>query len=64
MAPQYESVKVEKIWKQKWLTGLQMVQFECPIGRETIYVLFYHFIRNPLNPAIVKLYSSHVTQGM
>ena len=30
MASQYESEKVEIIWKEKWLNGLQMVQFECP----------------------------------
>ena len=30
MAPQYESVKVAKIWEQKWLNVLQMVKFECP----------------------------------
>ena len=28
MAPQYESEKVEIIWEEKWLHGLQMVQFE------------------------------------
>ena len=30
MASQYESERVVKIWKQKCLNGLQMVQFECP----------------------------------
>ena len=30
MAPQYESGKVAKIWKQKWLNGMQMVQFDYP----------------------------------
>ena len=30
MAPQYESVKVVKIWEQEWPNGQQMAQFESP----------------------------------
>ena len=30
MAPQYESVKVEKIWEEEWPNWLQMAKFECP----------------------------------
>ena len=26
----YGGEKDAKIWEQKWLDGLQMVQFECP----------------------------------
>ena len=29
LASQYEGEEVVKIWKQKWLNRLQMVQFEC-----------------------------------
>ena len=43
MAPQYESVKVAKIWELKWLNGLQMVQFDAP-GTE-----------NPLSYSVLKL---------
>ena len=46
--PQYEDCKVGKLFGQNQLTRLQMVQFECPRGRDpyNVYLLPFQYIGN------------------
>ena len=49
MALQYESEKDANILEQKWLNGLQMVQFECPRHRKPSLSSISLVVRTPFS---------------